>query len=163
MPSWVDKELKKRSAAAPVATAAGAADDGAAAAQQIAALWQRIVDANRALPDELRLEFDEHPLPAPAALPGPRFLAWLRAPNGAALGLTGDAIRYLWPDPAQGKKSHNFWIRATPQRGLVLTRRIGGAMGMPNVTEYRFDERRIDGLLRSLVTGRRVTRPSRYR
>ena len=117
----------------------------------MAALWRRFEGANEALPPELRLAPQRDP---PAAGPdAPKFVAWLRAPNGAALGFTGDAIRYTWPI-ASGRRSNNFWIRWLDGRYLMV-QRVGQAFVTPPA-EYRLDERRVERIVQCLVTGKRV-------
>jgi hypothetical protein len=152
--SWVEKEMKKRAAAVQRASTildSRPADEPA----RMNALWQRFEAANGALPEALRLAADaKPPLDVP---PGEaqRFIAWLKAPNGAALGFTGDAIRYVWPEPG-ARRSHNFWIRWHAERGPMVSQRVNTAVP-PLVRQTRFDERRIDRMLRCLVTGRRIS------
>lgn len=119
-------------------------------------LWQRLEETNEALPDELRLPIETSGL-ALSPPGGPVFTKWLRAPNGAGLGLTIDAIRYWWPDRSQGKKSHNFWIVWMAGQGLRVRRRISSTSPVPVMTDAAFDDRALQRLLRCLVTGKRVT------
>jgi hypothetical protein len=153
--SWVEKERKKRErAAAHTAAHQAAADSGHGIDGEHAmrALWQRIEAANTALPPELQLLREEVATPPER---GPRFRVWLRAPNGAALGFTGDAVRYLWPE-RKVSASHNFWIRWDETKSwLSVSQRVSTATP-PEMRERRFDERRIELLLKGLVRGERV-------
>jgi hypothetical protein len=149
--SWIDKELKKRAR-----QSAPAAPDPATTVspeERMQELWARVVRANEALPDLLRLHL-EASSGRSQELGGPVFLAWLRAPNGAALGYAADSIRYVWPDPGR-KKSNNFWIRWDVERKRFLVHRRVGTP--PVIVTYRYDERRIDHIIKCLVTGKRVT------
>lgn len=149
--SWIDKEIKRRTRqtspaepAAPVPTAR----------ERMQELWSRFEGANGALPGELQLS----PSPdAPGPLPpdSPRFRVWLRAPDGAALGWAGDAIRYVWPK-SNPRKSNNFWIRWSEPRGrYVVQRRVGSGLP-PAHRESPFDERRVERMIKCLVLGRQV-------
>jgi hypothetical protein len=154
--SWIDKELKRRARAATTASApaemAPAADPQAVAEQAMHLLWQKLESANAALPAELRLQREEVTSPPSQ---GPRFRVWLRAPNGAALGFAGDAVRYLWPERNKNR-SHNFWIRWNAERGHhELSQRITAAVP-PLMKQSRLDEARLDRLLQHLVQGRRI-------
>jgi hypothetical protein len=153
--SWIEKERKKRQRAAERDASAQAAADSQAQVDgehAMRALWQRFEAGNAALPAELQLLREEV-----TALPdrGPRFLAWLRAPNGAALGFTGDAVRYVWPE-RRARSSNNFWIRWNDAKGwLEVSQRVSSATP-PMMKERRFDEGRIELVLKGLVQGRRV-------
>lgn len=159
--SWIDKEMKRRAAAARADTRAhadsvveGAQDPPETAAARVHELWQRLARANEALPPELRLRV-EQPEPPPYDGVGPWFSAWLRAPNGAGLGLTAEAIRYAWPGRSKGR-SHNFWIRWQPRRGWRIRQRIGKGPSGPRMADYAFDETALDSMIQRLVTGTRV-------
>ncbi|MBX3637475.1 MAG: hypothetical protein KF683_19070 [Rubrivivax sp.] len=156
--SWVEKELKRRSAAAARDSSPRSSRRGDSALQsepaRIAALWARIESANSALPSELRLS--REPGNAVAfAVEGAAFEHWLVAPDGAAIGFNGDGIRYQWPEP-NPRNSNNFWIRWREGAGYVLHRRVGSLLTGTGIQERRFDESRIERLLRCLVTGERV-------
>lgn len=151
--SWIDKELKRRAQrAAPAATTL--APDPSSQAQRMTALWRRLQAANEALPAELRLQ----PGPAPVGAiqaEGVSFIGWLRAPNGAALGFAGDAIRYLWP-LVGARRSNNFWIRWEDERGrYVVLRRVGGAVST-RMAEYRTRQPQVERMIKCLVMGRRI-------
>lgn len=159
--SWVDKELKKKQRAAARARGAGpisrthADAEGHRDPARIRALWERIVQANEALPPELRLRRDGNPMGA-AAESGPPFHLWLVAENEAALGFNGEAIRYEWPR-IHPRKSNNFWICWTREKGYYLNRRVERLWSSNETEERPFDESRIDHLLKCLVRGERVT------
>lgn len=149
--SWTDRELKRRAAQSK-----GSAVDQPAATSPSARmqeLWSRIERSNDALPADLRLHMDRAGTGSPES-GGPTFVAWLRAPNGAALGFAGDGIRYVWP-ATDRKKSNNFWIRWDIERGrYVLNRRVGL---LPSTVSYPYDERRVEHMVKCLVLSRRVT------
>ncbi len=152
---WIERERKKRQKASDrnvaeqVAADSGLDVDGEHAMR---ALWQRFETGNAALPPELQL-LREEVTAAPER--GPRFLAWLRAPNGAALGFTGDAVRYVWPE-RKASSSHNFWIRWNAEkRWLEVSQRVS-ASTPPVMKDRRFDDRRIELVLKGLVQGTRV-------
>ncbi|MDE2371455.1 MAG: hypothetical protein KGN16_20975 [Burkholderiales bacterium] len=149
---WTDRELKRR-AERPRATASpGLAADSESA--RMRSLWGRLKACNAALPQELRLTIDAV-APAVASAQEIGFIEWMKAPAGAALGYTGHAIRYLWPEPGL-QRSNNFWIRWNDQRQrYVLLHRTDAALP-PTVAEYRFDERRAGYMLKRLVQGRRI-------
>lgn len=154
--SWIDKELKRRQAASGARGAASALDGAEGGSAMVQGLWQQLEETNEALPEELRLPIETQGL-AMSPPGGPVFTKWLRASNGAGLGLTADAIRYWWPDRSKGKKSHNFWIVWMPGRGLRVRRRISSNAVVPVMTDAAFDDRSVSRLLRCLVTGKRVT------
>lgn len=150
--SWIDKELKRRTRQTEPAENPAPAPS---APERVQELWRRFEGANGALPAELQLASSPD---APGHLPpdSPRFLVWLRAPDGAALGCAVDAIRYVWTKN-NPRKSNNFWIRWNAERGrYVVQRRVGSSM--PSVHEERpFDERRVERMIKHLVLGRQVT------
>lgn len=156
--SWIEEELRRREAQAtrtngPKITQA-VDTDGQAKGSGILALWDRLEATNAALPEKLQLRRDARK--PPVVVPGaPGFLVWLVAPNGAALGLTGDGIRYVWPEENR-QRSYNFWIHCSPRKGYRLVRRVGPALGAPSTAERRFDERKVDAILRGLVTNTRI-------
>ena len=137
--SWIEKERKRRAKEAEKQAAEQAARDSGLhvdGEHALRALWQRLEVAT---PPER----------------GPRFLVWLRAPNGAGLGFTGDAVRYVWPERRAGS-SNNFWIRWNEARAwLEVSQRVSQATP-PVMKDRRFDERRIELILRGLVRGERV-------
>ncbi len=151
--SWTEKELKKRTAKAQP-SALSPPPSAAADSEHMQELWNRIVDANAALPGELQLLLEQDG-PAAAGAEGSRFSAWLRAPDGAALGFAGDAIRYVWPKVNQ-HKSNNFWIRWDAQRNrYTLHRRVGSVMP-PTYTQHTFNARRVERMIKCLVLGKIV-------
>ena len=159
--SWVKAELKKRAARTGRETGAGGGhrDDRhgdtvpGLDSQQIRRLWDSIAAANKALPAELKLpdQVDGQQEPAPDK---PPFSHWLRAPNGAGLGFNGEGIRYYWPQPNKSK-SNNFWIRWEEGKGYRVMRRRGQAWSGQNDI-WRFNEARVEYLLKCLVTSVRV-------
>lgn len=155
--SWIEDELRRREAQASHQAAGKGTRPGDLSGQtgsSILALWDRLEAANAALPAPLRLRRDARK--ALAAMPGaPAFLVWLVATNGAAVGLTSDGIRYVWPEENK-RKSYNFWIHSGPKKGYRLVRRVGPATTIPSTAERRFDESKLDEMLRCLVTNTRV-------
>lgn len=152
--SWTDKELKKRTSAAQHPNVPAPAVIGAEA-ENMAALWRKFELANNALPPELKLAADLDLPPIPS-FDVPGFLVWFKAPNGAGLGFTGDAIRYFWPERNE-RASCNFWIRWTPERGFRLARRVVSTITGPKIVERSFSERRAEYMIKCLVVGRRIT------
>lgn len=150
--SWVDRELKRRA----VSTTTGGRGGEVGAVEHVQGLWQKLEAANDALPEALRLPAEtEGPMMSPPG--GPVFTKWLRAPNGAGLGLTADAIRYTWPERNKGKKSHNFWIVYAPDKGLRVRRRVSSTSPLPVMVEAAFNENAVPRMLRSMVTNKRIT------
>jgi hypothetical protein len=163
--TWIDKELRKRekreareardlarNTAAPTIDPAAAA---AAEAASIQALWERIEALNQALPEPLQLQ-RETPIDDQFAADRSMFRVLLSAKNGAAVGYTGDAIRYLWPKK-NVRTSYNFWIRWRPVQGYRVCRRTRPSVLRGEVEERAFNESSLDRLFRCLVTERRVT------
>ena len=162
--SWVDAELKKRSAktarssrsASETASGNSKAGDSGSDPQgtRMARLWDRFEVAHSALPAELKLlpQIDQPEEPAPGK---PPFQQWLKAPNGAGLGFNGEAIRYYWPQ-ANKSKSNNFWIRWEDGRGFTVCSRVGLSLASPRTDKLRFKESSVDRMLKCLVTGTRI-------
>jgi hypothetical protein len=163
--TWIDKEMRKREkreareaqdlarhAAASAIDPAGAA---AAEAASIRALWQRFEAMNTALPEQLQLKRE---IPAADEFPSERsvFLVLLNAKNGAAIGHTGDAIRYIWPETNE-RSSNNFWIRWRPLQGYRLCRRTRPSALRGETEERPFNESSLDHIFRCMVTDRQVT------
>jgi hypothetical protein len=118
-------------------------------------LWDKFKDTNSALPNaiQLRLEIGSH---FPDAGENAVFVEWLRAPNGSALGFTGDAVRYIWHVRGQ-HRSNNFWIRwDLLKQGYVLNQRTSTSIP-PLVAEYRFDQGRTAYMTKCLVLGKRIS------
>ena len=155
--SWVEKEVKKRVTASTSGSTLESDSRNAAAVSEstnMAALWNKLESANSALPQEIKLGVEtDSPTMVPLGMP--QFLMWLRAPNGAGLGFTGEGIRYIWPDTNQ-RKSNNFWIRWKANQGYFLNQRIISLSSEPIYIEYRFNEQRVDYMVRCLVTGSRI-------
>jgi hypothetical protein len=152
--SWIDRELKKRVHAAshsklPQAPAVNSETEN------MTALWRKLEAVNDALPPELKLAADLD-LPANPAFGVPKFLVWFRASNGAGLGFTGDAIRYVWPERNE-RASYNFWIRWTPDDGFRLIRRVVSAVSGPKIVDRSFSQRRAEYMIKCLVVGRRIS------
>jgi hypothetical protein len=154
--SWIEKELKKRAAE----TRAAALEqpqpqaDAASEQQRMSELWARFRNVNSALPDEIRLKTDEARSSFMSAEEA-NVVEWLRARNGAALGTAGTAVRYVWPERSP-KKSKNFWIRwSNEKQAYILIQRVSASMP-PRLAEYKFDEGKVEQMLKCLVQGRRV-------
>ena len=158
--SWVQKELKKRTAAAARETAPVPASGphGGATAQtaeaKIARLWDRLEAANNALPAELKLR-RELDYTAAVLLDRPAFPVVLVAQNGACLGFTEDGIRYIWPQ-RNARKSNNFWLRWNNCSGYVVNRRVSWSWSGATSVDRRFKESSLDLMLKCLVTGVRI-------
>ena len=161
--SWVDAELKKRTARAARATTSGASKSGESGrgestnqldANRVSTLWDRFEEANHALPPALKLQPQ---LNRPDdSLPGqPPFRQWLKAPNGAGLGFNGEGIRYHWPQHGKGK-SNNFWIRWEAGMGYAVWRRVGLTSSSARTEKLRFKESSVEHMMKCLVTGVRV-------
>jgi hypothetical protein len=157
--SWIKKELKRRLRAPAAVPGAQAAAEGEPAAAgeagrlAVQALWQQLETANEALPPELKLR--REPVTTPARQ-GPKFQVWLRAPNGAAIGHAGDALRYLWPAPSR-RSSSNFWIAWDAAAGHLELRQRVTPLPSPVIAHYRFDERRTGLIVKQLVLGRKLS------
>ena len=112
-------------------------------------LWSKLHGCNRSLPSEIQLQSDK----SRTVLTSPEeanMLEWLLAPNGAALGFSGSAVRYVWPHRPQ-RKSMNFWVRWSVQkRCYVVNQRIDAAVP-PTIAEYPFDDGKIESMLKCLV------------
>ena len=155
--SWVEKELKKRTGAAPETVSGASTLSGAGLHDSLvrtAALWERFEDANHILPTELKLRREVNSGPRYAG-ERPAFPVQMLAENGACLGFAEVGIRYLWPEKNL-RNSNNFWIRWKGERGYVTVRRVGPAVVNPVITTDAFDETCIDYVLQCLVTGTRI-------
>jgi len=118
------------------------------------ALWGTLERANEALPSELQLVVDAGNSVV-SATEHATFAAWLRAHNGAALGLATDGIRYLWPESGS-RWSNNFWIRWDIDRArYLLTRRIGNSAPV-RIASYTFDDGQTDYMIMRMVVGKRI-------
>ena len=157
--SWMERELKKRTAEGALTdTASRASTRGEpiapSASAHLAKLWSRIEAANEALPEALRLRRDVRP--EGSYVDGmPAFPVALVANNLACLGRTEEGIRYLWPEKASGQ-SHNFWIRWLAGKGFVVVRRVSPSPSRPVLAEQAFDDDSIEHMLKCLVTGVRI-------
>ncbi len=159
--SWIDKEVRRRSKHAQPALGEHTEQPGAASAHEdlkrIAELWARFETANSALPPELQLPLQRDDAARKAFAPErAMFQVILMGGNDAGIGYTGDAIRYFWPKK-NFRTSNNFWIRHRHGEGYILTRRQQPGVLRLSVSEQRFDERRIEHILKCLVTAQRVT------
>lgn|GEM_PF-1296413 len=160
--SWVEKELKKRTAAEARDTASGASTQGESepdsgpqtAAARIASLWARLEAVNQALPDELKLRRDVNKVGDFVGLT-PLFPVALVAANGACLGYTADGIRYLWPEK-NARQSNNFWLRWQVGKGHVVQRRVVGSWVKPVTQETKFSDKSCEHMIKCLVTGVRI-------
>jgi hypothetical protein len=162
--SWIQKELRKRErlearAAARVQEPSSqdseqAGEAAALAATRTQALWDRFEATNAALPERLQLTREvpgSHEFPSERAA----LLVLLSAKNGACIGYTGDAVRYLWPKK-NASKSNNFWIRWQVGQGYRVSRRTQPSLLRSGAEERAFKESAIDHILRCLVTERQV-------
>ena len=156
--TWVQKELKKKSAAQARNTAPGDGLDQAAqardAAAKIAALWRQVEDANNALPGPLRLQREVGARES-FAVDAPNFPVMLLAQNGACLGFAEDGIRYVWPVRNRGK-SNNFWIRWNTGSGYFVNHRVGSSLSGPIMRDRKFKASSVDLMLKCLVRGVRI-------
>ena len=161
--SWVDTELKKRTARAARETASGASKKGDSGsvesgtdldANRISTLWDKFEEANSALPPALKLQ-PQLDRPDEPESGKPPFRRWLKAPNGAGLGFNGEGIRYYWPQQSKGK-SNNFWIRWEAGMGYAVCRRVALSSSSPKTEKLRFKESSVEHMLKCLVTGVRI-------
>ena len=157
--SWIDKELRKREKLQAKANARlqgmSDGDDGPADAARMQALWDSFEATNDALPAPLKLQREVSigdGYPTEKSM----FVVMLNAKNGACLGYTGDAIRYLWPHKSH-RKSNNFWIRWMPGKGYRLERRVKPTVLRSNTEERAFHQPAVDHILRCLVVDKQVT------
>jgi hypothetical protein len=157
--TWIEKELRKREKLEARAQArlesVQAAEEGAADGVRIQALWDLFEATNDALPEKLKLQRE---VSAGDGFPSERsmFQVMLNAKNGACLGYTGDAIRYVWPQKSL-RSSNNFWIRWVPGLGYRLSRRVKPTMFKASTEERAFRQPAVDHILRCLVIDKRVT------
>lgn len=161
--SWIDKELRRRQKQEARQDGRGRGvtslqDSDSAAGDDtssIAALWDRLEEANAALPPELQLprltasteRFDES---------FANCVVVLMAANGAGIGFTGGAIRYVWPEKRLSK-SNNLWIKSQGAAGYAVSRRVKTSMPGITMQDAPFDERSVEPILRNMVTNRQVT------
>ena len=148
--SWKEKELKRRAAEVPSPTSNQSPKPSAAS--RVQELWDKFESANDSLPDALRLK-SSTVAPILTPVEGPKFSKWLSAPDGSALALAGDAIRYTWPKP-NPQKSNNFWIGWDVERDrYILTQRVSAATP-PKLAQFALNEGRVDYLIKCLVLGK---------
>jgi hypothetical protein len=159
--SWIDKELRRRQMreARPkggdenLSVSPETAEAGTDSAR-IAALWARFEQANAALPAELQLR-REGPEQQTYKPERAMFQTLLLAANDAGIGYTGGAIRYFWPRKNM-QRSNNFWIRYQADKGAMLSRRQTPSLLRMSMAERRFDERKVEHILRCMVTLQKV-------
>ena len=161
--SWIKKELRKRERleARAAAQEPGSQDSeqagevAALAAAKTQALWDRIEATHAALPEPLQLKRE---VPDRLEFPSERaaMRVLLSAKNGACIGYTGDAVRYLWPKK-NASKSNNFWIRWQVGPGYVVSRRTRPSLLRAGAEERAFRDSAVDHILRCLVTERQVS------
>lgn len=148
--SWIDKELKRRSTKAVVQRKMEVPTESSEIA--IKSLWRKLESANAALPQALQLQRSEG---SATSNDSQSVSCSLTAPNGAALALSGTAIRYTWPK-LNNKRSNNFWLGWDIQKSrYVISQRID-ANSPPAIASYSFDEARIDVLIQRLVLAKLV-------
>lgn len=149
--SWINKELKRRTTAPKPSTPIPSNEPKS---DRIKDLWVSIQGANSALPIELQLRADNIP-PASATPEDANIREWLKAPNGSALGFTGTAIRYVWPERDKNR-SNNFWIfwNELLQR-YVLQQRVNSNIP-PTVAVYKATSVSTEKTVKFLVLGKRI-------
>jgi hypothetical protein len=150
--SWINKEIKRRTtepkAPSPSQTSLVPKSD------RIKDLWTSILDANRALPQELQLR-PENSAPGSAAPEDANIKEWLKAPNDATLGFVNTAIRYVWPE--KGKKgSNNFWIFWNDRQQRYILQQRTNAKIPPAVAEYKSKSVSAEKIVKLLVLGKRI-------
>ena len=151
--SWIQKEIKKRAKQTQNSLQPSQIDTTPGAVK-MADLWSAIEAANNALPSELKLQATVDP--SVNILPGaPIFIAGLRAPNGAGIGFTGEAIRYTWPERSK-RASYNFWIRWKMGEGYTLTQRTKLSATTPVTLDRTFNPKRVEYMVKCLVMGTRI-------
>ena len=150
--SWINRELKRRTTE-PKASVFNPSP-AAAKSDRIKELWASIQAVNDALPAELQLRA-EKTSPISASPEDANIRDWLKAPNGAALGFAGTAIRYVWPE--RGKKvSNNFWMFWNePLQRYALQQRASASIP-PAVTEYKIKRVDTEKIVKCLVLGKRI-------
>jgi hypothetical protein len=151
--SWIDKELKRRAAAAS-RRPAPRPSSALPVSDHIQELWDKLERANAALPSELQLHLEQGDTAA-SPLGEPTFVAWLRARNGAALGFARDGNRYVRPE-ASRRWSTNFWIRWDAEQARYRLNRRVGTLASATVASYAFDDSRIDYMIKRLVMDKRI-------
>ena len=150
--TWIEKELKRRASETRPATLQLPPMESAST--RMLALWGHIERINASLPTELQLQPNKT-APFSSPFEGPKFRGWLCAPDGAALGFTGNAVRYAWPKSGPSR-SNNFWIGWSGERNrYVLSQRMNTKIP-PRLANYSLDEARVDYLVRCLVQGKLV-------
>jgi len=150
--TWVEKELKRRAKSSKRSATRPPSQN--LASDRLQALWGALERANAALPSELQLVIDPGNSVV-SATEHATFFAWLRAHNGAALGLATDGIRYLWPESGW-RWSNNFWIRWDIDRSrYLLSRRIGNSAPV-TIASYTFDDSQTDYMIKRMVVGKRI-------
>ena len=151
--TWIEKELKRRARDLQLTVPHHSVITSDSA--RIQELWNKFKDANTALPREIQLQIDNDSS-FPASGDDAMIVEWLRAPNGASLGFSGNAIRYICHIKTQ-RKSNNFWIRwDAQQQGFVLNQRKSASIP-PSVAQYRFDQDRAQYMMKCLVLGKRIS------
>jgi hypothetical protein len=151
--SWIEKELKRR--ARDLQPTVPHQSIITADSARIQELWNRFKDANNALPKEIQLQVSNDAF-FQAAGEDAMIVEWLRAPNGAALGFAGNAIRYVCHIKTL-RRSNNFWIRWDAQRQRYVLNQRRNAAIPPSVAEYRFDPARTEYMTKCLVLGKRIS------
>lgn len=151
--SWIEKELKRRARDLQLTVPHQSVITSDSA--RIQELWKKFKDANSALPKEIQLQMDDDSS-FPASGDDAMIVEWLRAPNGASLSFSGDAIRYTCHIKSQ-RKSNNFWIRwDAQQQRFVLNQRKSTSIP-PSVAQYRFEQDRMEYMMKCLVLGERIS------
>jgi hypothetical protein len=117
-------------------------------------LWTNIQAINGTLPAELQLRMESTP-PAAASPEDGNIREWLKAPNGAALGFVGTAVRYVWPERRK-KGSNNFWLLWNEsQQKYMLQQRVNASVP-PAVAEYKAASIDTEKIVKCLVLGKRI-------
>lgn len=150
--SWINRELKRRTAEPKRAVMDPS--PVAAKSERMQALWASIQAVNSALPAALQLPA-ESAAPVSATPEESNIREWLKAPNGAALGFAGTAIRYVWPE--RGKKSsNNFWLFWNEAQQRYALQQRASAANPPAITEYKIKRVHAEKIVKLLVLGKRI-------
>jgi hypothetical protein len=151
--SWIEKELKRR--ARDLQPTVPHESIVTSDLMHMQDLWNKFKAVNSALPNEIQLQLTNDST-FPTLGEDAMFVEWLRAPNGAALGFAGHAIRYVCHINNQ-RKSNNFWIRwDVQQKRYVLNQRKNSSIP-PAVAQYRFDQDRTEYMTKCMVLGKRIS------
>lgn len=150
--SWIEKELRRRTVNSQLSTPQKPDDQSDLARMQ--ELWEKLKAANSSLPAAIQLQ-TEGSSSFPASVEEINFVEWLRAPNGAALGFSGIAVRYVCPEKSE-RRSFNFWIRWDERRKTFVVNQRTSASIPPSVSAFRFNLNQTEYMIKCLVLGKRI-------